>query len=84
MKIDQRFLIPLPHWCGQDFTWSDRFQHFQLTLRVRLTYRPDDEGSTTSEKSVYFHQTTLRYIPESCYLHTRRRENLKSKIGENL
>jgi hypothetical protein len=65
MEVDQRFLIPLPHWCGQDFTWSTD-SSISSWLRVRLTYRPDDEGSTTSEKSVYFQQTTLRYIPESC------------------
>jgi hypothetical protein len=33
-----------------------------------------------SETSVYF-ETTRRYIPES-YLHTRRRENLKSQISQ--
>jgi hypothetical protein len=30
----------------------------------------------TSDMSVWFH--ARRYIPESCHLHTRRRENLKS------
>jgi hypothetical protein len=28
--------------------------------------------------SVYFKETTRRYIPERCHLHTRRRENLKA------
>jgi hypothetical protein len=28
--------------------------------------------------SVYSNETTRRYIPEGCHLHTRRRENLKS------
>jgi hypothetical protein len=32
-----------------------------------------------SETSVYFNETTRRYIPEGCLLYTRRRENLKSK-----
>jgi len=36
------------------------------------------EAVRTSETSVYFHETTRRYVPESCHLHTRRRENLKS------
>jgi hypothetical protein len=30
-----------------------------------------------SETSVYFNETTRRYIPEGCHLHTSRRENLK-------
>jgi hypothetical protein len=33
----------------------------------------------TSETWVYFNETTLCYIPESCHFHTRRRENLKSQ-----
>jgi hypothetical protein len=33
----------------------------------------------TSETSIYFNETTRRYIPESCHLHTRRRANLKSE-----
>jgi hypothetical protein len=36
------------------------------------------EAEITSETSVNFYQTTLRKIPEENYLHTRRRENLKS------
>jgi hypothetical protein len=34
--------------------------------------------SDDSETSVYFNETTQRYIPESCNLHSRLRENLKS------
>jgi hypothetical protein len=30
----------------------------------------------TSETSVYFNETTRRYIPEGCHLQTRRRENM--------
>jgi hypothetical protein len=33
---------------------------------------------STSETSVYFYKTTRFKIPEDCYVHTRRRENLKS------
>jgi hypothetical protein len=36
------------------------------------------EAVCTTERSVYFNQTTRRYIPEDYHLHTRRRENLKS------
>jgi hypothetical protein len=38
------------------------------------------EAVRTSETSVYFNETTRRYIIESCHLHTRRRENLKSHM----
>jgi hypothetical protein len=34
--------------------------------------------ASISETSVNFYQTTRRNIPEDSYLHTRRRENLKS------
>jgi hypothetical protein len=33
-----------------------------------------------SETSVYFNETTWRYIPEGCQFHSRRRENLKSRL----
>jgi hypothetical protein len=36
------------------------------------------EAVRTSEMSVYFNKTTRRYIPDGCYLHTRRRENMNS------
>jgi hypothetical protein len=36
----------------------------------------------TSETSANFYQTTHRNIPEDSYLHTRRRENLKSQHYE--
>jgi hypothetical protein len=36
------------------------------------------EAARTSETSVNFYQTTRRNNPEDSYLHTRRRENLKS------
>jgi hypothetical protein len=36
------------------------------------------EAVRTSETSVYYNETTRRYIPEGSDLHTRCRENLKS------
>jgi hypothetical protein len=36
----------------------------------------------TADTSVYFDETTRRYIPDSCHLYTRRRENLKSHSVE--
>jgi hypothetical protein len=38
------------------------------------------EAVRNAETSVYFHETTRRYIPEICHLHIRRRENLKSHV----
>jgi hypothetical protein len=39
---------------------------------------PTMKAVRTSEMSVYFHETTRRYIPEGFHLHTRRLENLNS------
>jgi hypothetical protein len=36
------------------------------------------EAVRTSETSVCFNKTTRRYIPESCHLHSCRREKVKS------
>jgi hypothetical protein len=36
------------------------------------------EAVRTSETSVHFYDTAMRYIPEGCHLHTRLSENLKS------
>jgi len=38
----------------------------------------------TSETSVTFNETTRRYRPEGCHLHTRRRENLNSHKTTNV
>jgi hypothetical protein len=38
------------------------------------------EEVRASETSVYYNETTRRYILEGCHLHTRRREDLKSHI----
>jgi hypothetical protein len=35
------------------------------------------EAVRTSETSVYFNETTERYIPDGCHLHTRRHDSLK-------
>jgi hypothetical protein len=40
------------------------------------------EAVRNSETSVNFNVTTRRYISEDSKLHTRRRENLKSRINE--
>jgi hypothetical protein len=38
------------------------------------------EAASTYETSVNFYQTTRRNNPEDSHLHSRRRENLKSRI----
>jgi hypothetical protein len=48
-----------------------RFRRVLIALMMESFY--------TSETSVSFHQTTRRNNPEDSYLHTRRRENLKSQ-----
>jgi hypothetical protein len=40
----------------------------------------DDGDRKTSERSVYFYETTQRNFPEGCHLHTRRREKLKCDL----
>jgi hypothetical protein len=43
------------------------------------------EAASSSKTSVnFYHQTTLRNIPEDSHLHTRRRENLKSHLYNTL
>jgi hypothetical protein len=59
------------------------------TLAERELHYEDDslpgalmmEAVSTSETSVNFYVTTRRNTPEGCYLHTRRRESLKSHIN---
>jgi hypothetical protein len=36
------------------------------------------EAVRTSQMSVFFNYATRQYGPEGCFLHTRRREHLKS------
>jgi hypothetical protein len=49
-------------------------------LDISLTIALMMEAATTSETSVNFYQTTRRNNTEDCHLHTRRRENLKSRM----
>jgi hypothetical protein len=51
-----------------------------VSLTVSLFIAFMMEAVHTSETSVNFNVTTRRYIPEDSKLHTRRRENLKSHI----
>jgi hypothetical protein len=48
-------------------------------VRTASIIRAITEAVRTSETSAYFHDTTQRYITQSCHFHTRRRENLKSR-----
>jgi hypothetical protein len=49
-----------------------------------VCYRPDDEAARTSETSADIQLRTCQYISEDSELHTRRRENLKSHVYNNL
>jgi hypothetical protein len=40
------------------------------------------EAVRASETLFYLNETTQSYIPEGCHIHTRRRENLKSRRHE--
>jgi hypothetical protein len=51
-------------------------------MEFRVFWDASIEAVRTSETSVNFNVTTLRYIPEDSKLHTRRRENLKSHINK--
>jgi hypothetical protein len=57
----------------------------QVDWRFRDAYYLHHHGdemiivaARVSQNSVHICRSTQRYIPESCHLHTRRRENLKS------
>jgi hypothetical protein len=52
-------------------------------LRNRMwTDGPDDKAVYISKTSVYFYETTRRYILEGCRLYISRRENLKTHRNE--
>jgi hypothetical protein len=54
-------------------------RHFRGAYCLRHQSDRLDDGVRTSETSVNFNVTTLRYVPEDSKLHTRCRENLKSQ-----
>jgi hypothetical protein len=58
-------------WCTDSYI-SARILTHGLLIALMM------EAAGTSETSVNFYQTKQRNIPEDSYLHTRRRENLKS------
>jgi hypothetical protein len=49
----------------------------EVDQRFRGVYCLHCQGT---EMVAYFHETTWRYIPESCHLDTLRHENLKSHV----
>jgi hypothetical protein len=79
-----RFIIHVPHLVihflitltkiASCQTISDIPTDFSRGLFIALMM----EVVSTSETSVYFNETTLRYISEDSYLHNRSLENLKS------
>jgi hypothetical protein len=52
----------------------------EVDRRLRGTYYLHHQEVRTSETSTYFKETTRRYIPEGCHLHTHCRENLRTNI----
>jgi hypothetical protein len=77
MKRDMKvavfcFIAPcsLVEFCRR-FRGTCCFHHISLMM----------EAASTSEKSVYFYQTTRRYNPEDSHIHTRHLENLESYKG---
>jgi hypothetical protein len=72
-------------WLYKQHTNKSCILYLFRTRTIKLLHRPDYGGSThlwkTSETSVSFHDTTRRNVPEDSYILTRRRENLKSRLG---
>jgi hypothetical protein len=52
--------------------------HQRFRSSCCLRHQGDDGGTSTSETSVIFYQTTRHNNPEDSHLHTRHLENLKS------
>jgi hypothetical protein len=50
------------------------YRRFGSTYCLRLMM----EAVRNSDTSVYFNETTRRYVPVGCHLRIRRRDNLKS------
>jgi hypothetical protein len=53
---------------------------FEVITAVSMKVALMMEAASTSETPVNFYQTTRRKNSEDSHLHTRRRENLKSRI----
>jgi hypothetical protein len=62
-------------WAISPCNFVEVDRHFR---RAYCLHHQGDDEVRTSETSAYFHDTTRRYIQGNCYLHTCRRENLKS------
>jgi hypothetical protein len=68
-----------PRWSAfWDTTPSTRIEVDQLFRGMYCLHTLMVEAVCISETSVYFCETERRYIPEGCYLHTRRRGNLRN------
>jgi hypothetical protein len=64
-------------WDVRRVVWqkfADVSEKFASIVRAMM------EALSTSETSVSFYETARRNIPQGCYLHTRRRENLNSHL----
>jgi hypothetical protein len=69
-------------WTAHVYTqekWTNReFSNEVLVSCILCNKNLDDNPLGYS--AMYSRWSTLRYIPEGCHIHTRRRENLKSHI----
>jgi hypothetical protein len=87
------FILPQRNGVGRSAIWRwqpSGIQRRAISLkqtevsevRTVCMIRALMEAVRTSETSAYFKETTRRYIPESCHLHTRHCVSLKSHEGE--
>jgi hypothetical protein len=53
---------------------------YHVSEVIAVSIRAMMEATSTSETSVNFYKTVPRNNPEDSHLHTRRRENLKSRL----
>jgi hypothetical protein len=74
-KLANTFLVFNSNTVYCSIIFANRIKN-TVMMMIALTM----EAVSTSETSANFYQTARRNIPEDSYLHTRRRENLKSHL----
>jgi hypothetical protein len=67
--------------------WDKTLCRLEVEWCFRSVYRLHNQALMmkavrTAETSVYFNETTRRFTPDGCHLHTRRHENLKSHVKD--
>jgi hypothetical protein len=69
-----RICRPGPACC---YSTTNRFSARGLLVALMM------EAPSTSETPINFYETKRRYIPVGCYLHIRRRKNMKSQYNKD-